>query len=365
MEQVEHVGASAGPAADRGATVIADRAVRRIVTRAAEESLGRGGTTERAAVVRRGACARVSLDIGLSYPADTTGLGSRVQDHVSARTAELTGLTVSTTAVGITRLRPGADIPRQEPAPDPGGPPEQPGPTVGRARRRAWSARRLPAALLASAGAALCGALLYDALTSGGDTAIRLQEGALDRLADTGYTGARVAAAGACAALLGMWLIVVALTPGARRRLPMAAPSPGVRAELDRGGARSLLRDAALEVPGVSAARVRVRRRMRVGARVTVAFGDPDAVRAAVATRLDAALLALGTARPGRLRVRVVGDRNWRAPDGTGADTGTATGAGTSADTGAGQEAKETGPHHEAQETLDGHEPNATRQAPA
>ncbi|WP_434597564.1 DUF6286 domain-containing protein [Streptomyces sp. A5-4] len=352
MEQAEHdeAGASAGRAADRGATVIADRAVRRVVARAAEESLGRGGTTERAAVVRRGASARVSLDIAMSYPVDATELGSRVRDHVAARTAELTGLTVSTTAVGITRLRPGADIPRQGAAPAPDGPTEQP--AAPRARRRAWSARRLPAALLALAGAALCGALLFDALTSGGDTAVRLQEGVLDRLADTGYTGARVTAAGACVALLGVWLIVVAVAPGARRRLPMATGSPDVRADLDRGGAQRLLRDAALDVPGVTAARVRVRRGMRVGARVTVAFGDPADVRTAATARLDAALLGLGSTRPGRLRVRVVRDRNWRAPDATGA----------------GQEAKETGPHDEAQElqeATESHEPNGAHQAPA
>ncbi|MDJ0463028.1 DUF6286 domain-containing protein [Streptomyces sp. H27-C3] len=355
MERAEHAqaGASAGQAADRGATVIADRAVRRIVARAAEESLGRGGTTERAAVVRRGASARVSLDIGLSYPADTTELGSRVQDHVSARTAELTGLTVSTAAIRITRLRPGADIPRQAAAPAPDG---STGPITPRARRRAWSARRLPAALLALAGAALCGALLYDALTSGGDAAVTLQEEALDRLAGTGYTGARVTTAGACVALLGVWLIVIAMAPGARRRLPMAAASPDVRAELDRGGAQSLLRDAALDAPGVTAARVRVHRRMRVGARVTMAFGDPGDVRTAVTARLDAALLALGTARPGRLRVRVVRDRSWRTPDATGTGTGT------------GQEAKKTGPHDEAQEAqqaLESHQPNGAHQAPA
>jgi hypothetical protein len=115
-------------------------------------------------------------------------------------------------------------------------------------------------------------------------------------------TGAAVAAA------LGLMLLVLALTPGLRRQLPLRVPadSPGpMRAVLDRKGAALLLRDAAMRVPGISAARVQVRRR-QVKVRADVRFRDTaevedeltDAVR-----REGRDQLAL--ARPPRPAVRV------------------------------------------------------------
>jgi hypothetical protein len=87
-------------------------------------------------------------------------------------------------------------------------------------------------------------------------------------------TGAAVASA------LGLWLIALALTPGLRRRLPLRVPSGSdgtMDAEVDRKGAALLLRDAAMRVPGVSAARVRLRRR-RVTVRADVGFRDTSDV---------------------------------------------------------------------------------------
>ncbi|MGR8012096.1 DUF6286 domain-containing Asp23/Gls24 family envelope stress response protein [Streptomyces hypolithicus] len=309
-------------AADRGTTVIADRAVRRIVSRAAEECMGQGGRTEDAGVIRRGGSARVRVGIGLRYPADSAGLGGRVQDHVTARTAELTGLNVHTADVTVSGLRPGPAPFRQKPAPQaltaPGDTGADTSAEIPRgARRRSWSARRLPAALAALVAATAGVALLYDIVAAGGRTAARAQDAALDRLADAAITGPWLTVSGVGAALLGAWLIVLALTPGARR-LPMAAPDDGVRAALARGSARALLRDAALDVPGVTAARVRLRRSRRVRVRVTVAFGDPGAVRTAVSERVGATALALGTAQPKRLRIKAVRDANWRPPHTTG-----------------------------------------------
>ncbi|GAA2945364.1 DUF6286 domain-containing protein [Streptomyces enissocaesilis] len=303
-------GEPGGRAADRGTTVITDRALRRVVSRAAAESLGQDGNAGHAAVTRRGSSVRVSLGIGLRYPADSTGLGARVQAHVASRTAELTGFSVSAAEVVVSRLRPDPAACRPETAP---ALVEGAGAAPADAGRREWSARRLPAALAALAGTAAGGGLLYDMATTGGRRAARVQDGVLDRLADAGSGSVWPVVAGACLALLGAWLVVLALTPGARR-LPMAVPASGVRAALDRGSARALLRDAALDVPGVAAARVRLRRAHRVRARVTVAFGDPDAVRTAVHERLCATLPALGTARPGRVRVGAVRDRDWCAP---------------------------------------------------
>jgi hypothetical protein len=81
-------------------------------------------------------------------------------------------------------------------------------------------------------------------------------------------TGAAVTAA------LGLLLIVLALTPGMRRQLPLRVPTDShgqMGAVLDRKGAALLLRDAAMRVPGVSAVRVRMHRR-RVNVRADARF---------------------------------------------------------------------------------------------
>jgi len=115
-----------------------------------------------------------------------------------------------------------------------------------------------------------------------------------------------VLAGAAVAAVLGLWLLVLALTPGLRNWLPLMAPGDGPNATsayLDRGGAALLLRDAALRVPGAGRVRVRVGRR-RVRARVDVRFRDPREVRGEVADVLREQVDALGLARTPRIAVR-------------------------------------------------------------
>ncbi|MCD0486155.1 DUF6286 domain-containing protein [Streptacidiphilus sp. ASG 303] len=187
-------------------------------------------------------------------------------------------------------------------------------PDAGPRPRRPWSARRVPAALVAAAGAVACGTLLYDVVAvrtgaAGGAWRRELADG----LATLPLSDARVLAGAAAAALLGLWLLVLALTPGLRGRLPLRVPGApeGVRADLERRGAALLLRDAALRVPGVGGARVRVGRR-RVRARVDVRFRDPRQVREDVTAALRAERRGLSLARPPRLSVRVR-----RAPDRT------------------------------------------------
>jgi hypothetical protein len=112
----------------------------------------------------------------------------------------------------------------------------------------------------------------------------------------------------AVAAVVGVWLIVLALTPGLRHRLPVRSPAgcpaPRLRASLDRDGAADLLRDAAMRVPGVGAARVRVRRH-RVKARADVRFRDPQQVKDDLTAALDEERDRLALARPPRIVVRV------------------------------------------------------------
>ncbi|MFE9847013.1 DUF6286 domain-containing protein [Streptomyces goshikiensis] len=111
-------------------------------------------------------------------------------------------------------------------------------------------------------------------------------------------TGAAVAAA------VGLWLIILALTPGLRHQLPLRTPTPGVRACLDRDGAADLLRDAAMQVPGVSTARIRVRRH-RVKARADARFRDLQQVKDDLTAVLQEERDRLALARPPHIVVRV------------------------------------------------------------
>ncbi|AZM51329.1 hypothetical protein DMA15_00985 [Streptomyces sp. WAC 01529] len=124
------------------------------------------------------------------------------------------------------------------------------------------------------------------------------------------WPGAAIAAA---VFLLGVVLLVMAVTPGRRRLLPMAGPAAGVRAVIDRRAVACLVRDAVAEVPGVTRARVRVgRRKARV--RAGLGFGSLEPARRAVAETAQETLAACGLARPLRLKVRVRTEPAWRAP---------------------------------------------------
>ncbi|MEU1026257.1 DEAD/DEAH box helicase, partial [Streptomyces sp. NPDC005904] len=88
------------PAADRGATTVAERAVRRIAERAATEALPPGEVqAARGAAAVRGRRARVSVAVTLPYPTVLDDAGERVRSHVADRTAGLTGLVVPSARV--------------------------------------------------------------------------------------------------------------------------------------------------------------------------------------------------------------------------------------------------------------------------
>ncbi|WP_407555480.1 DUF6286 domain-containing protein [Streptomyces sp. Pv4-95] len=190
----------------------------------------------------------------------------------------------------------------------PAEPPQQRDPAHDRPPRP-WSARRIPAALAGSLILLAAAALLFEAIwirTGHPATAwwTTLTGELGTRPVDNIWilTGATVAAA------LGLWLIILALTPGLWTQLPLRVPTDvhgPMRVALDRKGAALLLRDAAIRVPGVSTARVRVRRR-----RVTVVAGVAFRDIADVKEDLTDALRReerdqLGLARPPRLKVRV------------------------------------------------------------
>ncbi|WP_394854442.1 DUF6286 domain-containing protein [Streptomyces albogriseolus] len=182
------------------------------------------------------------------------------------------------------------------------------GATMGGAsggRRRFWSARRVPAGLLALVILAIAGLFLYDiaavrahrpGMSWRHDLARQLDERQLDDV--WVLTGAAVAAA------LGLWLLVLALTPGLRSVLTMRRAHPDVRAGLDRDAAATVLRDRALEVAGVQSVRVAVKRK-KTDVRAVSHFRDLDDVRDDLTAVLEAAIRGLGLARPSPLSLHV------------------------------------------------------------
>lgn len=187
---------------------------------------------------------------------------------------------------------------------------EQPKPDDGSRQhpsRRLWSERRIPAALTALVVLVCAGFLLFDvASVRAGNNAASWRRHLARELAGRPVDDVWMLTGAAVAAALGLWLVVLALTPGVRHLLPLNSPAgrPDLKATLDRDGAAQLLRDAALRVPGVSRARVRVRRR-RITTRADVRFRDPDEVRDDLTSVLHEERGRLALAHPPRLTVRV------------------------------------------------------------
>jgi hypothetical protein len=184
------------------------------------------------------------------------------------------------------------DVPAPEPAPAPGS-------------GRFWSARRVPAAVVALLLAALAGVLLYDIAAVRADRPpLRVRRELARQLAERPLDDIWVLVGAGVAAALGLWLILLAVTPGLRDVLPMRRPHPDVRAGLHRGAAGLVLRDRAMEVAGVQSVHVRAGRR-RADVRAVSHFRDLDDVRTDLDAVLGDAVRGLGLARPPALSVRV------------------------------------------------------------
>jgi hypothetical protein len=175
----------------------------------------------------------------------------------------------------------------------------------GAAEGRFWSARRVPAGIVALLLAVIAGFFLYDI------TAVRAEQPAMRwrrelaaQLAERPLDDTWVLVGAGIAAALGVWLIVLAATPGLRGVLPMRRPGADVRAGLHREAAALVLRDRAVEVAGVQSVRVRLTRtKADVGA--VAHFRELDDVRADLDATLAEAISGLGLARPPALSVRV------------------------------------------------------------
>ncbi|MER6121065.1 DUF6286 domain-containing protein [Streptomyces sp. NPDC001743] len=170
---------------------------------------------------------------------------------------------------------------------------------------RFWSARRIPAgitALVVLGGAAL---LLYDVAAVRADhPAMQWRRSLADELAERRLDDVWVLTGASVAVALGLWLLVLALTPGLRDLLPMRRERQGVRASLDRTAAAMVLRDRAVEVSGVQSVRVRMGR-SRVKARAVSHFRELDDVRADLDSVLSTGIRELGLARHPSLSVHV------------------------------------------------------------
>jgi hypothetical protein len=184
---------------------------------------------------------------------------------------------------------------RRDPPPQAGG--------GGRAGRF-WSSRRIPAALTAAVLTGATGLLLYDiAAVRAGHSAMYWRRRLAEQLAQQPLSETWVQVAACAAMALGVWLLLLALTPGLRALLPMRRGGT-VRAGLDREAAGLALRDRAMEVSGVQSARVRMgRRKARVRARSH--FRALDEVRDDLEAALDARVGDLGLARRPSLKVDV------------------------------------------------------------
>ncbi|MYR42215.1 DUF6286 domain-containing protein [Streptomyces sp. SID5910] len=196
-------------------------------------------------------------------------------------------------------------LPVLEKPDDTGPPPETPAEGEQGPRGRFWSARRVPAGIVALLLLVAAGAFLYDVVAvRAGRSALGWRRDLARQLAERPLDDTWVRVGAGVAAALGLWLLVLALTPGLRRILPMRRGHPDVRAGLHRDAASAVLRDRAVEVAGVQSARVKMRRR-KARVRALAHFRELDDVRADLDGVLDDTVRGLGLARPPAVSVRV------------------------------------------------------------
>ncbi|WP_372509508.1 DUF6286 domain-containing protein [Streptomyces humicola] len=172
----------------------------------------------------------------------------------------------------------------------------------------------MPAAITALLVLVVAGALLYDvSAVRAGRPAAQWRRRLAAELATRPLQDHWVILGAAVASLVGVWLLVLALTPGLRAVLRMrthASPClrqevpPAVRAGVDRIAAALLLRDRATEVPGVRWVRVSVSRR-RIQVRADAHFRELDDVRRDLDAVLEEAVHDLALARPLTLSLQV------------------------------------------------------------
>ncbi|MEU6389907.1 DUF6286 domain-containing protein [Streptomyces sp. NPDC046939] len=178
-------------------------------------------------------------------------------------------------------------------------------PERGKRTGRFWSARRVPATLAALVLLGGIGILLYDiASVRAGRPGMQWRRTLARELAERPLDDTAVLIGAGVAAALGLWLFLLALTPGLRGMLPMRRVHPEVRAGLHRDAAAMVLRDRAMEVPGVQSVKVRVKR-AKAKVRAVSHFRELDEVRGDLDAALGDSVRGLGLSHDPRLSVRV------------------------------------------------------------
>ncbi|WP_107070112.1 MULTISPECIES: DUF6286 domain-containing protein [unclassified Streptomyces] len=170
---------------------------------------------------------------------------------------------------------------------------------------RFWSARRVPAAIVAAILLGASGLLLYDVVAvRAGRPAMYWRRELAKKLAQEHLDDTWALVGAGIAMALGLWLLVLALTAGLRSLLPMRRGSTQVRAGIDRDAAALVLRDRAMEVSGVQSVRVKMKRH-KVKARAQSHFRELDDVRADLDDALGAGVDELGLAKQPGLKLHV------------------------------------------------------------
>lgn len=299
-------------ASQRGTTTVSERAVRRIAERAATEALpGRSQVRAAGAAASvRGTKAEVSLGVTLPFPSPLADSVRDVHQHVTERARRLSGLDLSVARVAVTAFAPPVPVHASTVSEAGEGAEDVPG---LRTPRRLWSQRRAPVALVTWAAAVGCGALVLDLVRVhfADRTPAVWRTWAVHWLSGHGPGDPAVVAAGGLTALAGLWLVVLALTPGHRRQYTVCGPVPRIDTVIGRSTLAVLIRDGVTGVDGVAGVRTRVRGR-RISVLATLAFGDRAAAHAAVSAAARDALAACRLRRDLRLRVTVTPEPLWR-----------------------------------------------------
>ncbi len=170
--------------------------------------------------------------------------------------------------------------------------------------RRAWSPRGIPSGLAALVAGGVAGTALYIGIMARVDRAPRWSRELLERAETHHWRDNAVVATGLAAAVVGLWLVVLAATPGRRNLLRLRSPGDRMTVYMTRRTAASFLRHTALASSGVLDARVRMGRRKAV-LRVDYHFRDPDELHDELTERLEERAKALTLARVPRVDLRL------------------------------------------------------------
>jgi hypothetical protein len=171
---------------------------------------------------------------------------------------------------------------------------------------RAFRPRRVVPAVLVSvllAAAAIVTLIRAVAATAGSPVRVPALERAMGWVA-ANWADPATLVASALACLVGLWLLMLGLTPGRPRLIPLASPDPDSTVGITRGAVRRRLAAVADQMDGVSRARVRLGRR-RLDVTVSTPLREPGDLRERVAVTLGHHLEELAPLRPPQVRVAV------------------------------------------------------------